>query len=227
MSALFRNRHDAGVALAHKLDRYRYRPDVVVLGLPRGGVPVAFEVARALEAPLDVFVVRKLGLPAREEVAMGAIASGDVRVVNRELVRALGIRREVIEEVTARERTELERRERLYRAGMPFLGVENKIAILVDDGIATGASVSAAIAALSEQAPARIVVAAPVAAPSAREALRPLIDELVTVIEPASFFSVGVWYLDFSATTDDEVRELLRLARVASVSAGGPSRTSD
>ena len=221
MSGLFKNRQEAGAALARRLLHYRFRPDVVVLGLPRGGVPVAFEVARALEAPLDVFVVRKLGLPAREEVAMGAVASGGVRVINRDLVRALGVRREAVETVTKRERAELARRERVYRAGTPFIGVENKIVILVDDGIATGASVSAAIAALSEQAPARIVVAAPVAAAGSRDVIRALIDEFVAVIEPASFFSVGMWYRDFSPTTDAQVRELLRLARV---SRGGVAR---
>ena len=180
-----------------------------MLALPRGGVPVAYEVARALDAPLDVFVVRKLGLPGQEELAMGAVATGGVRVLNEQLVRALRIPDDVIEAVTASERAELERRERLYRGDRPPLDVRGRTVILVDDGLATGATMQAAIQALRPQQPARIVVAVPTAAWETCEALKVQADEVVCAVTPDPFYAVGMWYEDFSQTTDDEVRALL------------------
>jgi len=190
----------------------RTRPDVVILALPRGGVPVAFEVARALHAPLDVFLVRKLGVPGREELAMGAIASGGVRVLNDEVVWTLQIPDEVIDQVTAEEQRELERREREYRGDRPALDVSGRWVILIDDGLATGSSMRAAVAALRLKGPARIVVAVPVAAASTCEAMQTVADEVVCIRTPEPFGAVGLWYDDFSQTTDEEVRELLRQA---------------
>lgn len=213
MTTRFRDRREAGEILAWKLQAYADRPDVVVLGLPRGGVPVAYEVARSLHVPLDVFVVRKLGLPNHEEFAMGAIASGGTRVLNRDKVRQFGIPSQDVDAVTAIEQRELERRERAYRGGVPFADVRGRIVVLVDDGIATGASMSVAVAALRRQQPARIVVAAPVASPDTTGMLRRVADECVSVLEPSHFHSVGAWYLNFAATTDDEVRELLIRSR--------------
>ncbi|MBV9328259.1 MAG: phosphoribosyltransferase [Chloroflexi bacterium] len=187
-------------------------PDTVVLGLPRGGVPVAYEVAVALRAPLDVFVVRKLGVPGHEELAMGAIASGGVRVVNRSVIEELGIPRSVFDAVAADEQQELERRERLYREQRPPLEVRNKSVIVTDDGLATGSTMRAATAALRQREPTRIVVAAPVAAAATCAALRPEVDAVVTVIQPEPFHGVGAWYADFRQTTDDEVRALLSAA---------------
>jgi len=184
----------------------------VVLGLPRGGVPVAYEVAVALRAPLDVFVVRKLGVPGHEELAMGAIASGGVRVVNRSVIEELGIPRSVFDAVAADEQQELERRERLYREQRPPLEVRNKSVIVTDDGLATGSTMRAATAALRQREPTRIVVAAPVAAAATCAALRPEVDAVVTVIQPEPFHGVGAWYADFRQTTDDEVRALLSAA---------------
>src|SRR5213082_4261775 len=212
MMTQFHDRADAGRYLATKLQTYANRPDVLVLALPRGGVPVAFEVARALNAPLDVFVVRKLGVPGHEELAMGAIATGGVCVINEEVVRMLHIRREVIDAVAAREQRELERRERLYRDDRPPPDVNGCIVILVDDGLATGSTMLAAVEALRQQHPARLVVAVPVAAPSTCEEFRAEVDEIVCAITPEPFYAVGLWYEDFSQTTDDEVRELLTLA---------------
>jgi putative phosphoribosyl transferase len=205
----FRDRAEAGRRLARKLAAYAGKPDVIVLALPRGGVPVGYEVARALGASLDVFVVRKLGVPGHEELAMGAIASGNVRVLNDEVVRALRIPPDVIDRVTAEEQIELERREQLYRDGRPAADVRGRAAILVDDGLATGASMSAAVAALRQLGPKRIVVAVPVAAASACEAFRSKVDEVVCAMTPESFQAVGIWYNDFSQTTDDEVRALM------------------
>ena len=205
----FRDRAEAGRRLARKLAAYAGKPDVIVLALPRGGVPVGYEVARAISAPLDVFVVRKLGVPGHEELAMGAIASGNVRVLNDDVVRALRIPRDVIDRVAAEELIELERREQLYRGGRPAADVRGRTAILVDDGLATGASMSAAVAALRQLNPKRIVVAVPVAAASACEAFRRLVDEVVCEMTPESFQAVGIWYNDFSQTTDDEVRALM------------------
>jgi predicted phosphoribosyltransferase len=195
--------------LAGKLRAYANRPDVIVLALPRGGVPVAYEVARALRAPLDVFIVRKLGLPGQEELAMGAVASGGVRVLNEPLVRVLGITDRVIDGVASRERQELARREQLYRGDRPPLDVRGRIVILVDDGLATGATMHAAVAALRRQQPARIVVAVPVAAPETCERLRLVADDVLCLTTPAEFQSVGIWYDDFAQTSDDEVRSLL------------------
>ena len=206
---LFRDRRAAGRLLATKLARYAERPDVVVLALPRGGVPVAYEVAQALDTPLDVFVVRKLGLPGHEELAMGAVATGGVRVLNEPIVRGLSIPDDVIEAVAAREQAELARRERLYRGDRPPLDVRGRTVILVDDGLATGATMQAAIQALRQLHPARIVVAVPTAALETCDALRAKADDVVCAVTPDPFYAVGLWYEDFSQTSDDEVRELL------------------
>jgi putative phosphoribosyl transferase len=206
---LFRDRHEGGRLLAAKLAHYAGRPDVVVLALPRGGVPVGYEVAQALGAPLDVFVVRKLGLPGEEELAMGAVASPGVRVLNEQMVRALGIADGVIDAVMTRERAELARRERAYRGDRPPLDVGGRTVILVDDGLATGATMQAAIEALRQQHPSRIVVAVPTASPEACEALKTQVDEVVCAVTPEPFYAVGLWYDDFSETTDDEVGALL------------------
>ena len=209
MTTVLRDRREGGRLLATKLRRFAGRPDVVVLGLPRGGIPVAHEIAIALGAPLDAFVVRKLGVPGYEELAMGAIAAGGVRSLDRATIERLGVRREAVEAVIAREERELERRERLYRGGRPAPAVHGRTVILVDDGLATGASVRAAIAALRAQAPAAIVVAAPVGSASTCDEMRSLADGCVCVVTPEPFHGVGAWYADFSQTTDAEVRELL------------------
>jgi predicted phosphoribosyltransferase len=208
-ATLFRDRSDAGRQLAAKLQSYAHRPEVLVLALPRGGVPVAYEVARALKAPLDVFVVRKLGVPGYEELAMGAVASGGVRVLNKETVRQLGIPERLIEQVTQREQEELARREGLYRDGRPPPEVRGKTVILVDDGLATGATMQAAIEALKQQAPQSTVVAVPVAPEKTCEDLRKIADEVVCAFTPEPLYAVGRWYMDFSQTSDEEVRELL------------------
>jgi predicted phosphoribosyltransferase len=205
----FRNRTDAGRQLAEKLAAYANRPDVLVLALPRGGVPVAFELARAFGAPLDVFLVRKLGVPGYEELAMGAVATGGVRVLNDEIVRGLGISEHEIDAVVARELRELSRRDRLYRGDRPPSDVAGRTVILVDDGLATGATMRAAIAAVRQQQPARIVVAVPTASPDTCEALKAEADDVVCAMTPEPFLAVGHWYEDFTQTTDDEVRELL------------------
>jgi putative phosphoribosyl transferase len=207
----FRHRREAGRVLGERLAPLAGRPDVIVLGLPRGGVPVAWEVARRLSAPLDVFVVRKLGLPGHEELAMGAIASSGVRVLNPEVV-ALGVSREEIEQVIAREEQELARRERLFRGGRAPLSVSGRTVILVDDGLATGSTMRAAVRALRRQGTREIVVAVPVAAPSTCAELVEEADEVVCVSTPEAFRAVGLWYDDFSQTTDEEVRELLDTA---------------
>ena len=212
MMLQFRNRVEAGQMLAKNLAKYANRPDVLVLALPRGGVPVGYEIAQALNAPLDVFVVRKLGVPGHEELAMGAIASGGVRVLNGDVVEGLQIPDEVIEAVAARELRELERRERAYRDDRPKPDVQGCTVILVDDGIATGSTMKAAIEALRQLEAARIVVAAPTAALSTVSQLRQDVDEFVAVITPADFSGVGEWYEDFSQTTDEEVRDLLARA---------------
>src|SRR5260221_144605 len=205
----FRDRREAGRVLAEKLAAYAHRPEVIVLALPRGGVPVAAEVARALGAPLDVFVGRKLGVPGPEELAMGAVASGGVRVVNDAAVTGLGIPRYVVDAVTAQEQQELARRERDYRGGRPPPDVRGKTVILVDDGLATGATMHAAIAALRRLQPARIVVAVPTASPDTCEKLRAEVDEVICAITREPFHAVGLWYEDFAQTTDQEVRDLL------------------
>ena len=206
---LFRDRREAGRLLAAKLTGYANRPDVIVLALPRGGVPVADEVARALGAPLDVFVVRKLGVPGSEELAMGAVATGGVRVLNDQLVNRLGIPDHLIDAVAVREGQELARRERLYRGGRPLLDVRDRTVILVDDGLATGATMHAAIAALRQLHPARIVVAVPTASPETCEEMRAEVDDVICAITPEPFQAVGRWYQDFAQTTDEEVQDLL------------------
>lgn len=206
---MYRDRRHAGRELAQQLMHYADRDDVIVLGLPRGGVPVAFEVARALRAPMDVFLVRKLGLPGNEEYAMGAIASGGVRVLVDDAVRHFHIDQRVIDAAAERESRELQRREQAYRGGRPLPALEGKVSIVVDDGLATGATMRAAITALRRLHPARIVVAVPVAAAEACGQLRAQVDELVCPQTPAGFAGVGQWYQDFSQTDDAEVRRLL------------------
>jgi predicted phosphoribosyltransferase len=214
MPPIFRDRRDAGRRLAAELTNYAEQNDVLVLALPRGGVPVAYEVARALHAPLDVFMVRKLGVPGYEELAMGAIATGGVRVLDEEVVRMLHLPRDVIERATAIEMTELERRERQYRGDRPAPDVRGRTVILIDDGLATGSTMRAAIAALKKEGAKRIVVAVPVAPPETCQALRAQVDDVLCAVTPEPFRAVGLWYGDFSQTTDEEVRYLL--ARAAS-----------
>lgn len=209
MQSRFRDRREAGRLLAGRLAPYANRTDVLVLALPRGGVPVAYEVARALDAPLDVFLVRKLGVPGQEELAMGAVATGGVRVINDQIVRALRIPDYLIDMVAAKEQQELARRERLYRGDRPPPDVRGRTVILVDDGLATGASMHAAITALRQHQPARIVVAVPTAAPETCQALKAEVDDVLCAITPEPFHSVGLWYGDFSQTTDEEVKDLL------------------
>ncbi len=205
----FADRREAGRLLARRLKVYAHRDDVVVLGLPRGGVPVAFEVASALHAPLDVFVVRKLGFPGHAEFAMGAIASGGVRVLNEEISPAYMPSTDVIDRIAQAEALELERREHAYRNGRPPVPIEGRVAILVDDGLATGSTMRAAVAAARRSKPARIVVAVPVGSVDARDALAAVADEMVCLRTPDPFSAVGLWYVDFGQTTDEEVRELL------------------
>lgn len=207
---LFKDRTDAGRMLAGHLAAYKDREDVLVLALPRGGVPVAYEVAKKLNAPLDVFLVRKLGVPGHEELAMGAIASGGVRVLNEDVVEYLGIPKEVIDEIAAKEQRELERRERAYREGRPPPDLKGWVVILIDDGLATGSTMRAAAEALRKLQPTRIVVAVPVSAPQTCDDFRSEVDEIVCAVTPQPFQGVGLWYLDFSQTTDEEVRDLLR-----------------
>jgi putative phosphoribosyl transferase len=212
MKTQFFDRIEGGRFLAENLSSYANRDDVLVLALPRGGVPVGAEVAKQLNAPLDVFVVRKLGLPDHPELAMGAIASGGVRVFNGEIVNALRIPDEVIDAVSAEELIELQRREKAYRAGLPPLDVEGKTVIVVDDGVATGSTMLAAVSALRQLNAARIVVAAPVIAASTYSNLQQVADEVAAVMVPENFYAVGQWYEDFSQTSDEEVRGLLAQA---------------
>jgi putative phosphoribosyl transferase len=207
----FENRRAAGLALAERLSEYRQRPDVVVLGLPRGGVPVAYEVASALGAPLDVFLVRKLGLPGHSELAMGAIASGGVRVLNDDVVGWYRVPVAVIDEVARLERSELARREQAYRGGREPLDLRDRTVILVDDGLATGSTMKAAVQAVRAHAPARVIVGVPVGAVQTCAELQVVADEVVCARTPEPFSAVGMWYRDFAQTTDYEVRELLRL----------------
>ncbi len=220
--ARFRDRIEAGQVLAQRLAAYAHRPDVLVLALPRGGVPVAYEVARRLDVPLDVFLVRKLGLPGHEEFAIGAIASGGIRILNQDAVHAFGITKAELEAITAEEQVELERRERRYRGTRPPPGVTGKTVILVDDGLATGATMRAAVAALRAQRPARIVVAVPTAAPETCAELAEEVDEIVCAMTPEPFYAVGLWYENFEQITDDEVRMLLELAAHAPHGGPGP-----
>jgi predicted phosphoribosyltransferase len=208
-SFIFQDRTDAGRQLAERLLNFAGRDDVIVLALPRGGVPVAFEVAQRLGVSLDVFVVRKLGVPGHEELAMGAIASGGVRVLNEDVLYVLPDAQSIVEMVTAIEREELKRRERNYRGDRPAPEVRGRTVILVDDGFATGATMRAAAAALRQQGAAKIIVAVPVGAPSTCQEIRSVADEVVCLQTPDSFMGVGQYYDDFSQTTDEEVRELL------------------
>jgi predicted phosphoribosyltransferase len=207
--ARFRDRRDAGRQLAEKLAEYANSPDLLILALPRGGVPVAYEVASALRAPLDVFIVRKLGVPGHAELAMGAVATGRVRVLNDEIVEGLGIPDGIIDSVAAEEQQELMRRERLYRDGRPPPDLRGRTIILVDDGLATGATMRAAVKAARQQHPARIIVAVPTASRDTCEALKREADEIISVVLPEPFFAVGQWYENFTQTTDQEVRDLL------------------
>jgi predicted phosphoribosyltransferase len=212
MVRAFATRREAGEKLAEKLAAYANSPDLIVLALPRGGVPVGYEVARALHAPLDVFLVRKLGVPGYEELAMGAIATGGVRVLNHEVTSQMDIPEPVIDAVAQRENEELQRRERLYRQDRPEPNVRGRTVILVDDGLATGSTMRAAAAAIRQMQPAKIVVAVPVAARETCEELQEEVDEVICAVTPEPFMAVGAWYADFSQTTDDEVRELLQRA---------------
>jgi putative phosphoribosyl transferase len=209
---LFRDRTDAGKQLAELLGAYAHRQDVLVLALPRGGVPVAFQVAKALNAPLDVLLVRKLGVPGHEELAMGAIASGGKCVLNKEVISALNISDQVIDRVREREQSELARRERRYRDDRPPPEVSGRIIILVDDGLATGASMRSAAMALRQRHPARLVIAVPVASPSTCLDLQGEVDEIICALTPEPFYGVGQWYEDFSQTSDQEVHDLLARA---------------
>lgn len=212
MNPIFRDRPDAGRKLASTLAAYRNRPNVLVLGLPRGGVPVAYEVARELNAPLDVFVVRKLGAPGQEELAMGAIATGGLVILNDVVIQGLAVPENVIYGVIAREEQELERRERLYRGSRPEPDIRGKIVILVDDGLATGSTMKAAVAAVREQQPEKVVIAVPVGAASTCREFQHISDGVVCAAMPDNFYAVGLWYEDFTPTTDQEVRELLARA---------------
>jgi predicted phosphoribosyltransferase len=221
---LFTDRCDAGRALAGKLGGYAHRPDVIVLALPRGGVPVALEVAQALEAPLDVFLVRKLGFPGNEEFAMGAIASGGVRVLNEPVLARFGVPMATVESVAAEEQRELRRRERTYRGDLPALDVRSRTVIVVDDGLATGFSMRAAVTALRSLGPQRIVVAVPVGPADTVDELRRLADEVVCVATPEPFLSVGRFYDIFDQTSDAEVQDILARARRPEPAAAGAVR---
>jgi putative phosphoribosyl transferase len=223
----FRDRRDAGRRLADKLAAYADRSDVLVLGLPRGGVPVAFEVARRLHAPLDVFLVRKLGLPGHEELAMGAIATGGVRVLNEDVVRTLGVPEDVIDAIASEEQQELARREHIYRDDHPAPAVQGRTVILIDDGLATGSTMRAAVAALRQQQPARVVVAVPVASPEICAEFKDEADEIVCAQTPQPFYAVGLWYDDFTQTTDEEVRDLLQRAARQIKTHGRPMPSSN
>jgi predicted phosphoribosyltransferase len=213
----FRDRTEAGRRLAEVLAPYAGRPNLLILALPRGGVPVAYEVARALHAPLDLLLVRKLGVPGHEELAMGAIASGGVRILSEDVISMLGIDDREISTVAAVEEEELARRERLYRDGRPPPDVRGRTVILVDDGLATGSTMRAAAAALKVQGPERLIVAVPVAPPETCEALAREVDDVVCALSPEPFLSVGTWYQDFTQTSDGEVRDLLRRAAAEQV----------
>ena len=208
----FKNRRQAGQMLAEKLKAYANLPDTLVLALPRGGVPVAYEVAAALHAPLDVLIVRKLGVPGHEEMAMGAIASGGVRVMNQEIVKGLGIPEAMIERVTERENQELVRRETLYRDNRPFPDLTGRTVILVDDGLATGATMWAAVTAVRQMQPARLMIGVPAASSAVCADFAEDVDQIVCVITPENFGAVGLWYEQFEQTSDEEVRTLLRQA---------------
>jgi putative phosphoribosyl transferase len=211
----FRNRREAGRALALELQQYAGRPDVIILALPRGGVPVGYEIAQALHVPLDLLVVRKLGVPGQEELAMGAIASGGIRILHDTVIQALGLSAPIIDHVSREEERELLRREQAYRGQRPPPPIEGRIVVLVDDGLATGSTMRAAIAAVRQRRPARVIVAVPVAAQETCKELRYEADEVHCTFTPALFFGVGQWYEQFEQTSDDEVRELLQHAPLA------------
>ncbi len=211
----YQDRVQAGKYLAERLQQYANDPDAVVLGLPRGGVVVAFEVARKLQLPLDIFVVRKLGVPGYEELAMGAIASGGVRVMNEDVLRMINISQDKIEAAVKREEKELERREKAYRENRPALELKSKTIILIDDGLATGATMRAAVSALHKKHPRKIIIAVPVASPETCADFRSKVDDLVCAMTPAYFHAVGEWYEDFPQNTDEEVQQLLREAKKA------------
>lgn len=222
----FTDRREAGRFLAEQLLDYADRPDVLVLGLPRGGVPVAFEVAKRLHAPLDVFLVRKLGVPGAEELAFGAVASGGVRVLNDDVIRSMRIKPDVIEAVTARESEELRHREQAYRGGLVGPHIAGRTVILIDDGLATGASMRAAVTALRSERPARLIVAAPVGSRQACKEFAEEVDEAVCGMMPEPFYGVGRWYEDFSPTDDEEVHELLARARRPAAPAAGDAASA-
>lgn len=211
MTISFKNRQEAGVLLARLLMRYADRPDVIVLALPRGGVPVGFQVAAALDAPLDVVMVRKIGMPGYPEYAVGAI-SGDQTLFQSDIIEAYGISPSAIEPIVLRERKEIERREAMYRAGRPPLQLQGKIAILVDDGLATGSTMRVALRSIRKARPARIVVAVPIAAAETRQQLADEADEMICIGTPVPFYGVGQWYEDFEQVGDDEAIRLLREA---------------
>lgn len=216
----FQDRADAGIYLAERLQKYANQPDTIVLGLPRGGVVVAYEVARGLSLPLDVFLVRKLGVPGYEELAMGAIASGGVQVINQDVVLGIRISQAQIHEIAAKEAEEIKRRERVYRANRPPLVVKNQTVILVDDGLATGATMRAAVQALGKLGPRKIVIAVPVASQEACREFQGAVDEIICGLTPEHFNAVGAWYEDFSQTTDQEVIQLLRESETPGRTAG-------
>lgn len=211
----YKDRVQAGKYLAKKLQQYANDQDAVVLGLPRGGVVVAYEVARELQLPLDIFVVRKLGVPGYEELAMGAIASGGVRVMNQDVLKMINISEDKIEDAVKKEERELDRREKAYRENRPGIDIKSKIIILIDDGLATGATMRAAISALNKQHPRKIIIAVPVASPETCEDFRSKVDELICALTPPYFHAVGEWYEDFPQNTDEEVQQLLREANKA------------
>jgi putative phosphoribosyl transferase len=211
--AVFRDRREAGRKLAGKLQSYRDRADVLVLALPRGGVPVGFELAQELNLPLDVFVVRKLGVPWQPELAMGAVASGGIRFLNRDVVRALGVSDQEISETTAREEANVRQRDLLFRNNRPAPKIAGQTVLVVDDGLATGSSMRAAVAALRQRSPERIIVAVPVGSASTCQEFETVADEVLCLVTPEPFWAVGQWYDDFSPTTDQEVQELLQEAK--------------
>jgi len=213
MMAIFKDRADAGKRLAKELSKYSNRPDVLVLALPRGGVPVAFEVARELNVKMDVFIVRKLGVPGNEELAMGAIASEDVRVLNEDIIRSYQIPDRIIATVAANELRELERREHRYRGNRPRPDMKGMTVILIDDGLATGATMHAAVEALKTKRPAKLIVAVPTASPDTCKFFKGIVDEMICATTPEPFYAVGAWYKDFSQTTDEEVCKLLEKAQ--------------
>jgi putative phosphoribosyl transferase len=208
----FYDRYDAGRQLAKRLSKYHGRPDVIILALPRGGVPVAYEITQALKLPLDLLIVRKLGMPGEEELAIGAIASGGIRILNEDVIRILGVNQPTVDRVTARETLELQRREHQYRGGRPAPNLRDRTVILVDDGLATGASMLAAVRAVRTCNPAQTVVAVPTASTQAIYLLRPEVDEIHFLMAPEPFEGVGKWYVDFSQATDQEVKLLLEEA---------------